>query len=87
MSKADYVRGQGQTRAHGCHWPGCTAQVPPAMWGCRRHWYTLPDALRKRIWATYRPGQERDMRPSEAYLEAARAVQAWIAEHERGRLL
>jgi len=78
-SKADYVRAQGQTRAHDCHWPGCTAQVPPARWGCRRHWYALPPHLRARIWRTYRPGQERDGRVTADYVEAARAVQDWIA--------
>jgi len=38
-TKADYVRSQGQTRNHHCHWPGCDKQVPPAMWGCKGHWY------------------------------------------------
>lgn len=79
-SKADYVRSQGQTRDHACHWPGCPKQVPPAMWGCRPHWYRLPKALRARIWATYEPGQERTMTPSREYVEAARAVQDWIAQ-------
>lgn len=78
MSKADYVRAQGQTRAHTCHWPGCGAQVPPAMWGCKKHWFALPAPLRARIWATYRPGQEKTMTPSAAYLEAAQDVQNWI---------
>lgn len=80
-SKADYVRRQPQTRKHHCHWPGCNAQVPPAMWGCKAHWFRLPKALRDRIWETYRPGQEKTMSPSDAYLEAADAVQAWIREH------
>jgi hypothetical protein len=78
-SKADYVRRQGQSRAHVCHWPGCGKQVPPAVWGCRAHWYALPADLRARIWRAYRPGQEVDGRPSSAYLDAARAVQSWIA--------
>lgn len=80
-AKADYVRRQGQTRDHSCHWPGCPKQVPPAMWGCTPHWMALPKHLRDEIWRTYRPGQEKDMRPSEAYLAAAHAVQAWIAAH------
>lgn len=77
-NKAAYVLSQGQTRAHHCHWPGCDAQVPPAKWGCRTHWFKLPKGLRDRIWATYRPGQERTMTPSAAYIEAARAAQDWI---------
>jgi hypothetical protein len=77
--KAGYVLRQKQDRRHECHWPGCGRQVPPAMWGCRSHWYALPKELRDRIWRTYRPGQERDINPSGDYLAAARAVQAWIA--------
>jgi len=77
--KADYVRGQAQTRNHECHWPGCTKQVPPAMWGCKAHWYVLPAELRREIWRCYRPGQEADLHPSAAYIAVARQVQQWIA--------
>lgn len=77
--KARYVLAQQQDRQHHCHWPGCQKQVPPARWGCREHWYALPKDLRDRIWRTYRPGQERDQRPSRDYLEVAREVQDWIA--------
>ena len=80
-TKADYVKRQGQTRSHECHWPGCGKQVPPAMWGCQRHWFALPRELRERIWLAYRPGQEKDATPSREYVQAARDVQAWIAEH------
>lgn len=76
--KVAYVKSQGQTRDHRCHWPGCGASVPPALWGCRRHWYMLPKALRKKIWATFRPGQEVNGSPSRHYLAAAREVQEWI---------
>lgn len=79
--KADYVRRQPQTRRHACHWPGCDVQVPPAMWGCRPHWYRLPKALRDRIWWAFVPDQEATMSPSDEYLEAARAVQEWIAAY------
>lgn len=81
-TKAAYVRRQGQTRDHTCHWPGCGAQVPPAVWGCRKHWFRLPKHLRDEIWRTFRPGQERTMTPSADYLAAARAVQDWIATQE-----
>lgn len=66
--------------AHTCHWPGCGKHVPPAMWGCREHWFALPKPLRDRIWATYRRGQEIDKSPSAEYLMAADDVQKWIAE-------
>lgn len=67
---------------HTCHWPECTAIVPPRLWGCKMHWYMLPAHLRRRIWETYRPGQEVTKTPSVAYIEAARAVQDWIASSE-----
>lgn len=80
-SKAGYARSQGQTRPHTCHWPGCGRQVPPSLWGCKEHWFKLPAEVRRRIWETYRPGQEIDCTPSEAYVVAARAAQRWIAAH------
>lgn len=78
--KADYVRRQPQTRDHACHWPGCERQVPPAMWGCREHWFSLPKRLRDAIWAAYEPGQEIRLDPSPQYLAVAEEVQDWIRE-------
>ncbi len=80
--KADYVRSPGQTRDHTCHWPGCGKQCPPAMWGCKTHWFKLPKNLRDRIWRTFRPGQEVTMTPSAEYLEAAKEVQEWILAND-----
>lgn len=80
-SKADYVRSQKQTRNHTCHWPGCERQVPPAMWGCKSHWFKLPAWLRAKVWRTYEPGQEATMTPSDEYLTVANEVQQWIAEN------
>lgn len=84
--KVRHVRNASQTRDHGCHWPGCPEQVPPAQWGCRRHWYMLPKTLRDKIWNAYRPGQERTLTPSREYVVAAREVQEWIERQERPRL-
>lgn len=78
-TKAAYVKAQGQTRRHHCHWPGCTRQIPPALFSCRQHWYSLPGDLRAAIWRTYVPGQEVTATPSPAYIAASRAVQDWIA--------
>lgn len=75
------LKAPNNQRQHHCHWPGCGAQVKPAVWGCRKHWYMLPDHLRRLIWQTYRPGQEQSKTPSRAYVEAAQAVQKWIAEN------
>lgn len=79
--KVEHVRTelrQAQTRDHHCHWPGCNQQVPPAAWGCRPHWYSLPKPLRDKVWDAYRPGQEQTQTPSARYIEVAREVQAWI---------
>lgn len=76
--KVEHVRRAGQARDHECHWPGCNKQVPPAMWGCKKHWFMLPQAMRNRIWRAYRPGQEVDGSPSREYVDAARDVQRWI---------
>lgn len=83
-AKVAYVKAQRQNRLHECHWPGCEKQVPPAMWGCKKHWFALPPILRARIWRCYRPGQEIDMRPSVEYLAVAKEVQQWIAERAKG---
>lgn len=64
---------------HHCHWPGCVMEVPPKLWGCRAHWFSLPKNLRVKIWDTYRKGQEIDKRPSPEYIEVANEVQMWIA--------
>lgn len=89
--KAEYVRDRVRTpaRGHHCHWPGCTRKVPPALWGCRDHWYKLPLDLRTEVWRTFRPGQEESKTPSREYVAVAQKVQAWIAERypEPERLL
>ena len=69
--------------SHHCHWPGCTKEVPPAMWGCKPHWFALPIRLRNMVWAAYEPGQEITKTPSAEYLEVARQVQEWIASGGR----
>ena len=83
MNKAEYVKSQGQTRGHTCHWPGCGKSVPPAMWGCKAHWFKLPQVLRNKIWRTYAPGQEVNGTPSKEYLDAADEVQRWIRQQEK----
>lgn len=70
--------------SHTCHWPGCNKEVPPALWGCKQHWFKLPKSLRNQIWLTYRPGQEITKAPSKEYIEAANAVQKWIRDNHNG---
>jgi hypothetical protein len=64
-------------RLHRCHWPGCDRVVPPAMWGCKPHWFRLPKFLRDAVWRWYVPGQELRKDPSTEYLDVAELVQHW----------
>ena len=68
--------------AHTCHATECHARVPPEMFMCRRHWFSLPKRLRDRIWATYRDGQCDDWEISHAYADAARECVQFIAAKE-----
>lgn len=68
---------------HECHWPGCGKEVPPAMWGCKGHWFTLPKAVRDKIWAAYRRGQEITKSVSPEYMAVALEAQAWIREYKQ----
>lgn len=72
--------------SHGCHWPRCKRAVPPKMWGCKEHWFTLPKRLRDKVWAAYAPGQEVTKTPSASYVNVAHEVQAWIVEYEKDNL-
>lgn len=83
--KVAHVMAAPHVAGHTCHWPGCTTEVRPAVWGCKRHWSLLPRSLQRLIWSAYRPGQEQDKRPSLEYINAARAVQDWIAQREARR--
>ena len=62
---------------HRCHFPDCNTEVPPRLWGCKKHWFKLPKRLRAKVWATYKPGQEITKTPSSAYMKVALEVQDW----------
>lgn len=68
---------------HTCHWPGCDKKVPPKLWGCREHWWTLPGYIRSAIWDAYVPGQEVRKDPSKDYIRAAELAQDFAVEYER----
>jgi hypothetical protein len=84
-AKVEYVKAQPRSHQHTCHWPDCETLVPPAMWGCNKHWFTLPREMRVKIWQTYRPGQEIAKNPSADYLDAAKVVQRWIRDSQKNR--
>lgn len=67
---------------HKCHALRCTTSVPPKMFMCRKHWYMVPKPLRDLIWHHYRPGQEIDKDPSQAYVQVAVAAVNAVADKE-----
>lgn len=63
--------------AHTCHAAGCGKHVTPQMLMCKRHWFTVPPDIRKKVLQAYREGQCDDWTIMHAYAEAARdAVKA-----------
>lgn len=69
---------------HTCHATGCEVRVPPKMFMCRQHWFSLPKSMRDEIWSTYRYNQENRMDPSDEYLEVALRCVRFI-EAKEGR--
>ena len=63
---------------HHCHAIGCRTPIEPWRLMCRQHWAKVPPTLQTAVWASYRPGQEEDKRPSAEYLEAARLAIAAV---------
>jgi len=49
---------------------------------CRKHWFMVPRALQRQVWALYRPGQEVRKDPSPEYLDAATAAVEAVAKAE-----
>lgn len=68
--------------SHTCHAKGCEALVAPKLLMCLKHWRRVPRELQRAVWASYRPGQEVDKKPSREYLEAARAAIEAVAAKE-----
>lgn len=69
---------EARRAAHHCHARNCSVHTKPEMLMCARHWFMVPMALRRRVWATYRKGQCEDMRPSKEWHEAADAAIAAV---------
>lgn len=70
---------------HVCHAEGCGVKVPPKMLFCLRHWKMTPKHLQAQVWATYVPGQENRMDPTDEYMRAAKAAIEAIAKKEGRR--
>lgn len=67
---------------HTCHAFECWMVIQPRLLMCRTHWALVPRPFQKLIWATYRPGQEKDKQPSAAYLAVQRCCVNIVASRE-----
>lgn len=67
---------------HTCHAFGCPIEIPPKLFMCKKHWFSLPKKLRTRIWAEYQPRQEVTKNPSSDYLEIATTAIMWLRIEE-----
>lgn len=69
--------------SHTCHAEACTKVIPPRLLMCARHWALVPSAWQRIVWREYRPGQEKDKRPSAQYLLVQAIVVAIVACRDR----
>lgn len=67
---------------HTCHALGCRALVAPKLLMCGKHWRMVPHEIQRQVWATYRPGQEIDKKPSFEYIQAQKRAVAAVAQLE-----
>jgi hypothetical protein len=67
---------------HVCHADDCNTPTGPAEFMCPPHWPQVPSSLRESIEATYRPGHEPGIEPSNEYLAYAAAAIAEVAHKE-----
>jgi len=49
---------------------------------CKPHWFSTRRALQQAIWREYRPGQERDKRPSTRYVAVQQLCVSELLHHK-----
>lgn len=67
---------------HKCHATGCDKPVSPRLLMCAAHWSLVSSELKSKVYEHYRPGQERDKRPTMAYLDAALEAVRYVKVQE-----
>ena len=66
--------------SHTCHAPGCSAKTEPRHLMCPACWALVSEQAKAEVWAHYRPGQERDKKPSRLWLAAAMEAKADVMD-------
>lgn len=67
-------------RTHTCQALFCEAEVPRDKLMCKSHWYTVPQAIRRRVNATWREVKWWRRADKEKYREAVTAYRAAVGE-------
>lgn len=68
--------------SHACHAHGCDVDVPPRMFCCRAHWYSLRREMQDAVWREYSEGQEQRKDPTARYLAVQQRAVAEIAMYK-----
>lgn len=64
---------------HACPWPGCGKLVHVRLWGCRKHWFSLPQPIRRRILEARHPWSlELEDNPPIEYRLALQDARDWL---------
>ena len=76
---------------HRCHFPGCATATPRNWLYCKPHWFMVPLAIRRRVWATYNALPHAPagncLRVSREWLDAVREAESAIREKDVDPLL
>lgn len=67
---------------HRCHARGCERACKPEFLMCGRHWKMVPKRIQAKVYRHYRDGQCDDKKPSQEWMDAAKAAIAAVAEAE-----
>ena len=65
---------------HTCHAPQCSAETAPRHLMCPACWSLVSEPAKAEVWKYYRPGQERDKKPSRLWLAAAMEAKADVMD-------
>ena len=66
-----------------CRQPGgCDRGASQASWGCKPHWFKLPQHLRDNLWRADRDERAATGRLGPAWAAAAAEAEAWILEQQ-----
>ena len=67
--------------AYVCQAAGCKTIIPPSMFLCRVHWFSLPEPMRAEIIVEELARETKDNLPNAALVAAVARAREWIAEH------